>query len=101
MRNNFLAFWPGHCIYIRNTFFTVLTQAKSLIKTIVIRIEKGIIPQKMIKKGLKEDLTNFLQTPNKLFSKKSIQINKNKQKISIRETSLRKATISSLNSSNK
>lgn len=39
--------------------------------------------------------------PNKLSGKKRRQINKNKQKASIRGTSLRKAIINSLNSSNK
>ena len=39
--------------------------------------------------------------PNKLFNKKKKQINKSKQKINIRVTSSRKATISSLESSNK
>ena len=55
----------------------------------------------MIKRGSKEDMTDFLQTPDKLFSKKRRQINKSKRKASIRETSSRKATISSLNSSDK
>ncbi len=45
---------------------------------IVIRVEKDITPQKMIKKGLKEDMTNFLQTLNKLSGKKKGQINKSK-----------------------
>ena len=44
-------------------------------------------------------MTNFLQMSNKLSSKKRRQINKSKQKISIREISLRKAIISSLDSS--
>ena len=39
--------------------------------------------------------------PNKLSSKKKRQINKSKQKANIKETSLGKATISSLKSSNK
>ena len=55
----------------------------------------------MIKKGSKKDIINFLQTPNKLSSKKRRQINKNKQKTSIEETNLRKAIISSLESSDK
>ena len=46
-------------------------------------------------------MTDFLQTPNKLSSKKKRQINKSKQKTSIGETSSKKATISSLDSSNK
>ena len=39
--------------------------------------------------------------PNKLFNKKRRSINKNKQKASIKKTSSRKATISSLESSDK
>ena len=55
----------------------------------------------MIKKGSKENMTNFLQTPNRLFSKKRRQINKSKQKTSIEETSSRIATISSFESFDK
>ena len=44
----------------------------------------------MIKKGLKKDMTDFLQTLNKLFSKKKRQINNNKQKANIEEISLKK-----------
>ena len=46
-------------------------------------------------------MTDFLQTPDKLSSKKRKQINKSKQKASIGETSLKKATINSLDNSNK
>ena len=46
-------------------------------------------------------MTNFLQMPNKLFSKKKRQINKSKQKVNIEEISSKKATISSLKSSSK
>ena len=55
----------------------------------------------MIKRDSKEDITDFLQMPNKLSSKKKRQINKSKRKTSIREISSKKATISSLNSSDK
>ncbi len=55
----------------------------------------------MIKRGSKEDMTDFLPTSNKLPSKKTRQINKSKQKASIGETSLRKATISSVDNSDK
>lgn len=39
-------------------------------ETKIVKIEEDIIPQKMIKRGLKEDITDFLQAPNKLFNKK-------------------------------
>ncbi len=55
----------------------------------------------MIEKGLKEDMTDFLQMPDKLSSKKRRQINKSKRKASIGETSSRKATMNSLDSSDK
>lgn len=55
----------------------------------------------MIKRGLKADMTDFLQMPNKLPSKKWRQIYKSKQKASIRETNSKKAIISSLNSLDK
>lgn len=68
---------------------------------IAVRIKKDIIPRKIIKKGSKKDITDFLQTPNKLSSKKKRQINKNKQKASISKTSSRKTTINSLNNLDK
>ena len=55
----------------------------------------------MIKKDLKKDITDFLQTLNKLSSKKRRQINKNKRNTSIEEISSRKATISNLDNSDK
>ena len=55
----------------------------------------------MIKKGSKEDMTDFLQMPNKLCGKKRRQINKSKRKASLGETSSRKAIISSLDSPDK
>ena len=70
-------------------------------KTAVVTIEEDITPRKMIKRGSKGDITNFLQTPNKLSSKKRRRINKSKQNANIVETSSRKATINSLESSDK
>ncbi len=55
----------------------------------------------MIKRGSKKDMTNFLQTPDKLPSKKRRQINKSKQKASIGETNARKATLNVLDCSDK
>ena len=72
-----------------------------LIEIAIIKIEKDITPQKIITRGLTEDITSFLQLPNRLSSKKRRPINKNKKKTSIGETSLRKAIISSLNNFNK
>ena len=74
--NNFLAFWPSYCTYIKVIFS--LSLPSLLIETIVMRIKKDITFQKMIKKSLNEDMTNFLQMPNKLFSKKKRPINKSK-----------------------
>ena len=101
MTNDSLAFWPGHCTHIGATSPNTLSQPKLPAETAVVRIEKDISPRKMIKKGSKEDMTDFLQTPNKLSSKKRRQINKSKRKTSIGETSSKKATISSLDSSDK
>lgn len=99
--NNFLVFWPNHCIHIRATSLTILNQPRLPIETATVRIEKDITPQKMIKRGSKEEITDFLQMINKLSSKKRKQINKSKRKASLRETSSRKSIISSLNSSDK
>lgn len=55
----------------------------------------------MIKKYSKEDITDLFQMLNKLPGKNRRQINKSKQKVSIRETNSRKATISSLDISDK
>ena len=101
MTNNSLTFWLGYCIHIRATSSNTLSQPKFFAETAVIQIEKDITLRKMIKRGLKQDITDFLQMSNKLFSKKRKQINKNKWKIDIRETSSKKATISSLNSFDK
>ena len=97
--NNFLAFWPEHCIYIRATF--LLSLSSLFTKIVAIKIEEDITFEKMIKKGLKKDMIDFLQMLNKLSSNKKRQINKNKHKISMGESSLRKATISSLKNSDK
>ena len=67
----------------------------------VVRIEKNITPQKIIKRDSKKDMTDFLQALNKLFSKKRRQINKSKRKTGIGEINSKKATISSLDSSDK
>ena len=101
MINNSLVFWLGYYIYIGATFSTTLSQPKLPTETAVVRIKKDITLQKIINRGLKEDIINFLQMPNKLSSKKRRQINKSKRKTNIGKTSLRKATISSLDSFDK
>ena len=60
MTNNSLAFRPGHCTNIGATFPNTLSQPRLPAEIAVVRIEKDITPQKMIKKGLKEDMTNLL-----------------------------------------
>ena len=99
MTNDSLAFWPGHYTHIGAT--SLLSPPSLPTETAAVTIEEDITPRKMIKKGSKEDMTDFLQTPNKLSSKKRRQIDKSKRKASIGETSSRKATISSLESSDK
>ena len=99
--NNFLIFWPGYCIYIGAISFTIMSQPKLSVKTIVIRIEKHINSRKMIKKGSPKNMTDFLQMLNKLSSKKRRQINKSKKKTNIEETSSRKSIISSLDNYDK
>ena len=99
MTNNSLAFWPGHCTHIGAT--SLLSPLSLPTETAAVMIEEDITPRKMIKRGSKEDMTDFLQIPNKSSSKKRRQINKSKQKASIKESSSRKATINSLESSNK
>ena len=91
--NNSLAFWPGHSTHIGAT--SLLSVPSLPTEIAAVTIEEDITLWKMIKKGLKEDMTDFLQTPNKLSSKKRRQINKSKQKASIEESSSRKATINS------
>ena len=85
MTNDFLTFWSGHYIYVRAT--CLLNSFSLSIKTTVVKIKKNIISQKIWKKNSKKDITNFLLTLIKLFCKKKNQINKNKQKTSIKETS--------------
>ena len=55
----------------------------------------------MIKMGWIENMTNFLQMSDKLSSKKRRQINKNKQKTSIRKTYSRKFIIDSFDNFDK
>ena len=95
--NDFLAFWLGHYTHIGAT--SLLSPPSLPTNTAAITIEEDITPRKMIKRGSKEDMTDFLLTPNKFSSKKRRQINKSKRKVRIGETSSRKATISSLESS--
>ena len=78
MINDFLAFWPGHYTHIEAT--SLLSPPSLPIETATVSIEKNITPRKMIKRGLKEDMTDFLQILNKLSSKKRRQINKSKRK---------------------
>ena len=68
MTNNSLAFWPGHCTYIGAT--SLLSLPSMPMETAAIKIKENITPQKIIKKGSKEDMIYFLQIQNKLFSKK-------------------------------
>ena len=79
MTNNFLAFLPGYCIHIGAISPITLSPTNLLIETIAIKIEKDIIPQKIIKKGSK-NMTDFLQTPNKLSSKKRDKLTKASKK---------------------
>ena len=99
MTNNSLAFWPGYCTHIGAT--SLLSPPSLPTETAAVTIEEDITPRKMIKRGSKEDMTDFLQTPNKLSSKKRRQINKSKRKASIEKSSSRKAIINSLESSDK
>ena len=70
MINDFLAFWPGHCIHIGAISPTTLSQLRLPTETATIRIEKYITLQKMIKRGSKKDMIDSSQTPNKLSGKK-------------------------------
>lgn len=78
MKNNSVAFWHDHYIYIRVASLTILNQLRLLIEIIAVRIWKNITPQKIEKTGLIVDMNDFLQTINKLFSKNKRQINKSK-----------------------
>lgn len=70
-------------------------------KIAVIGIEEIIAPQKMIKRGVKEDISNFLQNRKKLHVKRRRQVNTIKWKACLEETSSRKSTICSSNNSDK
>ena len=58
MTNNSLAFWPGHYTHIRAT--SLLSPPSLPTETAAVTIEEDITPQKMIKRGSKEDMTDFL-----------------------------------------
>lgn len=76
MTNNSFSFWHSHCIYIRAISFTVPSSSGPPIKTAAIKMNKDISLQNIIKRGWNDNMTDFLQTLNKLFSKKRKQINK-------------------------
>ena len=101
MINDLLAFWPSYCTYIRAISLIILSSTSLLTKIAVIKKKTTITPQKIIKRGLKQDMTDFLQISNKLFSKKRRQINKSKRKASIGKTNSRKATINNLDKPDK
>ena len=56
--DNFLAFWPGYYIYIGA--ISQLSPPSLLTKIVAVKIKEDIIPQKMMKRGLKKDMTDFL-----------------------------------------
>ncbi len=60
MTNNSLAFWPNYCIYIRATSLTILSKPRLPPEIAFDRIKKDITTQKMIKRGSKKDMTDFL-----------------------------------------
>lgn len=82
MTNNFLAFWSDHCIHIGAISSAIPSISGLPIEIAAVRIEKNITPQKSIKKGIKQDIKDFLQIPNKLNCKKRRHIFKSKQKAS-------------------
>lgn len=68
----------------------ILSQLRPLVEIAVFKIKKNIISSKIMKSCLIEDMTDFLQMSNKLFSKKRRQINKTKQKSNIKENNPKK-----------
>lgn len=70
MTENSLVLQLNHCIYIEAISPTIFRLLSLSIEITAVRIEKDIIFQKIIKKSLKKDITDFLQTSNKLFGKK-------------------------------
>ncbi len=78
MTNNFLSFWPRHYTYIEAISPITLSPPSSPTEIAAVRIEEAITAQKMIKRSSKENRTDFLQIPDKLFSKKRRQVNKSK-----------------------
>ena len=55
---NSLVFWPKHYTHIRTIF--LLNLSSLFIEIIAIKIKKKFISQKIIKKGLKDDIIYFL-----------------------------------------
>lgn len=54
IKNNSLAFWPGHYIHIRATSLITLRPLSLPTEIVVIKIKEAITPQKIIKKGSKK-----------------------------------------------
>lgn len=62
MTNNFLAFWPGHYIYIEVSLLFISNQLTLPMKIAIIKIEKDITPLKIIKKSQKKREQFFTNT---------------------------------------
>lgn len=73
MTNNAWVFKFSYWIYVDVSFSNILSQPILPSKIAVIRLDKDINPPKSIKRGLTEDITDFLQMANKLLSKKTIK----------------------------
>lgn len=58
IKNNFLAFLPGYCLYIGA--ISLLTLSSLLKKIAAIIIKEDITSQKIIKRGLNKDMIDFL-----------------------------------------
>ena len=58
MTNNSLVFWPGYYIHIGTIF--LLSSPSFPMEIAAVKIEEDISSQKMIKKNLKKDMTDFL-----------------------------------------
>lgn len=59
MRNDFEAFWLGHCIHIRTISPTTLSLPILSMSITAIGIEKKITSKKMIKKSPDKNMTDF------------------------------------------
>lgn len=100
MKNHFFANRLIYSTHVGASSLIRRSQYRLPTEKLIIEIEKVVISQKIIKRGLKKDMTDFLQTPNKLFGKKKDKSTKAREK-QVEKNLLKRTILCSFNYRNK